>query len=30
MGVKVQKLTAEEAEALGLKADTTIHLEKGD
>ncbi|MCL4300396.1 MAG: hypothetical protein KJ077_31970 [Anaerolineae bacterium] len=30
MGVKVQKLTTEEAEALGLKADTTIHLEKGD
>ncbi|GAB4433822.1 MAG: hypothetical protein Fur0044_31280 [Anaerolineae bacterium] len=30
MGVKVQQLSAEEAEALGLKADDTIHLEKGD
>jgi hypothetical protein len=30
MGVKVQQISAEEAEALGLKADDTIHLEKGD
>lgn len=30
MGVKVQQLSAEEAEALGLKADDTIHLGKGD
>ncbi len=30
MGVKVQKLTAEEAEALELEADDTIHWSKGD
>ena len=30
MGVKVQQLTAEEAEALGLKTDDTIHWSKGD
>jgi hypothetical protein len=30
MGVRVQQLTAAEADALGLKADDTIHLEKGE
>jgi hypothetical protein len=30
MGVKVQKLTDEDAQALGLEADDTIYLDKGD
>lgn len=30
MGVKVQKLTDEKAHALGLEADDTIYLDKGD
>jgi hypothetical protein len=30
MGVKVQKLTEEDAKSLGLEADDTIYLDKGD